>query len=129
MLRLQDGALEPPKMILTTRCSSWKVPGDLLPCWSSSSRLGEQFQRPRPRELLELPGLSRSSSLGRLGSSGATLLERARHSRAVWLASLCQGHLESRSLSSSSCASGTLLRPVGNSDGIVGAALAIVGLG
>ena len=77
MLCLQDRALEPPKMILTTRCSSWKVLGDLLPCWSSSSRLGERFRRPRPRELLELPGLSRSSSLGRLGSSGATLLERA----------------------------------------------------
>ena len=102
MLRLQDGALEPPKMILTTRCSSWKVPGDLLPCWSSSSRLGERFLRPRPQELLELPGLSRSSILGHLCSSGATLLESAQHSRTVLLASLCQGHLASRSLSSSS---------------------------
>ena len=102
MQRRQDGALEPPKMMLTTRCSSWKVLGDLLPCWSSSSLRGERFLRPRPWELLELPGLSRSSSLGHLGSSGATLLERARHSGAVWLASFCQGHLASRSLSSSS---------------------------
>jgi hypothetical protein len=91
--------------------------------------LGERFLRQWPQELLELPGLSRSSSLGCLGSSGATLLERAHHSRAMWLASLRQGNLASRSLVELLLVEGgALLGPISDGDGVVGAALALVSL-
>ena len=104
-------------MKLTTRSSSWKVLGDLLPCSLSSSRLGERFLRSRPRELSELPGLSRSSSLGRLGSSWVTLLERAWHSRAMWLASVPGTLGVKEPVEVLLVEGGALLGPIGDDDG------------
>ena len=100
-LRWHDGLLGPPNMKLMALSSSWMFPGESSLC-SSSSCLGELSLRGRARVVLEPLGLSRSSQRGRLESSSLmTPLESARHSRAVWLASLCQGHLPSRSRSRS----------------------------
>ena len=96
-LRRHDGLLGPPYMKLTALPSSGKSS-----LCSSSSRLGELRLRGRARVVQDPPGLSRSSRQGRLGSSSLmTLLESARHSRAVLFTSLCQGHLPSRSRSRS----------------------------
>ena len=118
MLRLQDGALEPPKMILTTRCSSWKVPGDLLPYWSSSSRLGERF---RPFTVIE-PG-----PLGLLWSDA--IGEGATFSCSVVGVFVPRVLGVDKPVELLQVKGGTLLRPVGDNDVIVGAALAIAGLG
>ena len=101
-----------------------------MPCWSSSSRQGEWFRWPQQRELLELPGLSRSSSLGRLGSSGVMLFEMGvSFSRGVVGVFVLGALGVEEPIELLLVEGGMLLRPAGDGNDIVGAALAIAGLG